>query len=244
MHKVNLIMKSGDNVPSHLKHEDIEWTHHQTFENSLFWDGQILKFSPSEGKGSPILFDFPSKLSYHASRQYNLKKEILAKAIGITQQNKVRVIDGSVGTGKDTMLLLSFGAEIRGIERNPIVYLLLKDAFHQTLKGRDAKFLTEMFTIELNESHKIDLTDHDEQSVFYFDPMFKKMRNKSKSKKEMEIFKYMVGSDDDYREVLEWSMKQKFSRVVLKRSIHEEKYMKPTASYEGNTVRYDMYSIK
>ena len=73
--------------------------------------------------------------------------------------------------------------------------------------------------------------------------MFKKLRNKSKSKKEMEIFKYLVGSDSDFELVLNWAMSKKFKRVVLKRSIHDDFYLKPTASYKGKSVRYDMYAL-
>ncbi|MBT7610541.1 MAG: class I SAM-dependent methyltransferase [Bacteriovoracaceae bacterium] len=243
MFKVNLVLNLNDSVPSHLIHENIIWTHEKMSQNSLYWNGKQLSFRPLNEKALPIFFDFPSKLSYHASRQYNLKKEIFAKAIGINQYNSIKILDGSLGTGKDAMLLLSFGARVRGIERNPIVYLLLKDAYHLALKGREKHFLKENFSLELSASHNVKLSQDDDQSVFYFDPMFKKMRNKSKSKKEMEIFKYLVGIDDDYQDVLTWAMEQKFSRVVLKRSIHDDKYLKPTASYTGNTVRYDMYSL-
>ena len=246
MIKVNIVLAEGLDIPSHLRHEHIEWQQVEHIENSLIWENGCLSYMPpqsKEGQESLIQFDFISKLKYHASRHYNLKKELLAKAIGITQQNTLTVVDGSLGTGKDAMLLLSFGAKVKGFERNAQVYSLLQDAMKRAQTHRDGKFLNENLTIQFSESHKIELTDEGRNQVFYFDPMFKKMKHKSKSKKDMEIFKFLVGADEDYKEVLEWAMDQKFNRVVLKRSIHDDLYKKPTASYKGKTVRYDMYSL-
>jgi 16S rRNA (guanine1516-N2)-methyltransferase len=246
MEIVNIILRDTVDVPSHLKHEKIEWIKVQSTENCLIWKDNLLSYLPAKTNQNnelPIMFDFSSKLKYHASRHYNLKKELLAKALGINQQNSLTVIDGSLGTGKDAMLILSFGAKVVGHERNPIVYSLLQDAMMQAQVGRDGPFLKENLKLHLSNCHRIELLDKGKDQVFYFDPMFKKMKHKSKSKKDMEIFKYLVGADEDYIDVLEWAMEQKFSRVVLKRSVHDDIYKKPTACFKGKTIRYDMYSL-
>ncbi len=243
MNKINLILKDVDAVPSHLCHQNIQFMSEDRDQQTLILENNHLSYlSPA-----PIFFDFDSKLKYHASRKYKLKKELLAKSLGLSHHLKTIVIDGSLGTGKDALLMLSFGATLWGYERNPIVYLLLKDAYFRSLDGPFKELLSERFTITFGEAEDFysqkNLHDSSDKSVFYFDPMFQKMRNKSKSKKEMEIFKFLVGSDDDYENVLEWACSQKFNRVVLKRSIHDGFYKRPTVSFEGKSVRYDTYIL-
>ena len=63
-------------------------------------------------------------------------------------------------------------------------------------------------------------------------------------RKEMRIFKEVVGEDLDSDEFLKWALKTAKERVVVKRSLSAPVLMeKPTASYEGKSTRYDMYKI-
>jgi len=63
-------------------------------------------------------------------------------------------------------------------------------------------------------------------------------------RKEMRIFKDVVGEDNDSDKFLDWALQTAKDRVVVKRSLQApELKAKPSASYRGKSTRYDMYKI-
>nr|BDT28495.1 class I SAM-dependent methyltransferase [Bacteriovorax sp. HI3] len=198
----------------------------------LYYREEILSFHSNElGEMS---FDFEELMKYHQRQNYALSKEPLAKALAIKGSGEKRVIwDTTCGTGKDSLLISFFGAKLTSFERNPAVYLLLKDAlrrfpvdFH--LEFGDARTLT--------HSHK--------PEVIYYDPMYPAKKKSALARKEMRIFKEIVGDDPDSKEFLEWALKTATERVVVKRPLEADPIKeKPTASYVGKSTRYDMYKI-
>lgn len=83
--------------------------------------------------------------------------------------------------------------------------------------------------------------------VIYYDPMYPEKLGSKKSalpRKEMQIFKQIVGEDHDSFEFISWAKSIAKERVVVKRSLAAKPIMpNPTASYEGKSTRYDMYKI-
>jgi 16S rRNA (guanine1516-N2)-methyltransferase len=78
--------------------------------------------------------------------------------------------------------------------------------------------------------------------ALYLDPMFPEKKKSALPRKEMQIFRSVVGSDSDSAELFAAAMKSGASRVVVKRPLKAE----PLAAgvkhvFEGRTVRYDLY---
>lgn len=198
----------------------------------LYFRDGILSFHSNEL--GDMSFDFEELMNYHQRQKYALSKEPLAKALAIKGSGEKRLIwDTTCGTGKDSLLISHFGARLFSFERNPAVFLLLKDAlrrfpvdFH--LAFGDAR------TLELNERPE----------VIYYDPMYPAKKKSALARKEMRIFKEVVGDDPDSKEFLEWALKTATERVVVKRPLEADPIKeKPTASYTGKSTRYDMYKI-
>lgn len=202
----------------------------------LFFDNGKLQFHSAElGKMS---FDFLEQFSYHQKCKYAISKEPLARALAIKGAGEKRKIwDATCGTGKDSLLIFYFGAELVAFERNPAIYLLLKDAMR--LYPLD-------FQINFGDASKeaIDFNSSARPEVIYYDPMYPTKKKSALARKEMRIFKEIVGADEDSALFFEWAMKTATDRVVIKRPLEASFIVRePTASYKGKSTRYDMYKI-
>ncbi|EQC44391.1 class I SAM-dependent methyltransferase [Bacteriovorax sp. Seq25_V] len=190
--------------------------------------------------GASFTLKWEEELQDHLKRKYAITKEPLAKALGIKGGSERVVCDCSLGTGKDAMLILSFGAKIIAFERNPLVFMLALDAL------RRAKNHTELCTyfnkIELRYGVAANnFSELEKVETFYFDPMYpEKKKSSSLPRKEMQVFKKVVGADDDFQLQLE-SLCKTGKKVVLKRPLKSEVILRPSASFPGKTTRYDLY---
>ncbi|MBN2802182.1 MAG: class I SAM-dependent methyltransferase [Deltaproteobacteria bacterium] len=194
-----------------------------------------------------INFDWIKQWNYHRIKNYSLKKEPFAKALGI-KGNKISTIwDLTFGTGKDAILLLHFGARVVGFERNKTVSILIKDALRASQKDDVLnKVLNEKLTFiaeDPSRSHNLEVFNNTPHAI-YIDPMYSPKTKTAKSRKEMEIFKHIVGPDNDSVELFNFAIKHS-SRVVVKRSLHAEELVRnPDIIYKGKSTRYDVYLKK
>jgi 16S rRNA (guanine1516-N2)-methyltransferase len=186
-------------------------------------------------------FSFEEIYSYHQRQTYAITREPLARALGIKGDSKQTIWDATCGTGKDTLLINYFGGVLTSFERHPAIYLLLLDA-----KRRFPLDFKLVFADASKLYNKL-LTDSERPDVIYYDPMYPEKSGSKKSalpRKEMRIFKEVVGEDADSVAFLEWALATARKRVVVKRALNAHEIKKnPTASYKGKSTRYDMYKI-
>lgn len=203
-----------------------------------YQDGKLQFHSVELGN---MAFNFEESYSYHQRQQYALSREPLAKALGIKGESRPIIWDTTCGTGKDTLLINYFGGVLKSFERHPAIYLLLADA------KRRFPLNFELVFADASQLYAQMAKDDDRPDVIYYDPMYPEKSGSKKSalpRKEMRIFKEVVGEDLDSIEFLEWAMKTARSRVVVKRALSAPALKeRPTASYEGKSTRYDMYKI-
>lgn len=141
------------------------------------------------------------------------------------------MIDASCGSGKDAIQVWRWGFEVVAFERHPIVYALLWDALRRHPLPK--------FTLHFGSAgeHKFNSSDH-----IMYDPMFlETTKKKSLSRKEIALFKTIVGSDQDQLEVLDKLLHSGASRVVIKRPLKLVSEPKPNHSFAGKTTRLDVY---
>lgn len=198
----------------------------------LYFRDNILHFHSNElGEMS---FNFEDIFRYHQRQNYALSKEPLAKALAIKGDSKRVIWDATCGTGKDSLLIHHFGAQLTSFERSPGVFLLLQDALRRFPVSFDLVYGDAKITGDLNVKPE----------VIYYDPMYPTKKKSALARKEMRIFKEMVGSDPDSLEFLDWAMTKALERVVVKRPLEAKPIRpNPTASYTGKSTRYDMYKI-
>jgi 16S rRNA (guanine1516-N2)-methyltransferase len=196
----------------------------------VYKKGQLYFYSQTLGE---MYFDFESDMRYHTRQNYAVSKEPLAKALGLVGHGGKLIWDATCGTGKDSLLINHFKGQVVAFERHPAVYLLLMDA------KRRAPVNFEIIFGEAKNN-----TDLEKPAVIYYDPMYPEKKKSALARKEMRIFKEVVGEDPDSREFLEWALTVATERVVVKRALHAEAIKEnPSASYKGKSTRYDMYKI-
>jgi 16S rRNA (guanine1516-N2)-methyltransferase len=184
-----------------------------------------------ENNGLELKINAKSELEYHKRYFFknSLHKELLAKAIGIKKgKDKPKVLDCTGGTLKDSLLMYAFGIELIVCERNPVAASLISNAISQN--RLNMKFI--------NDSCLSETFDAD---VAYFDPMYSHKNEKSLPKKEMRIFREVVGEDLDSLEVAQ-ILKKNYKRLVIKRSTKAPFLIdSPSMSFTGKSTRYDVY---
>ena len=173
--------------------------------------------------------------------------QMIAKAVGIAQGVRPRVLDATAGLGKDAFVLASLGCEMSLIERQPIIAALLEDGLQRA--AGDAEVGAIVARMRLLNGNAIELMsawEGEAPQVIYLDPMFPHREKSALVKKEMRLFRPLVGDDMDAPALLAAALALASHRVVVKRPRKAPciEGPKPSHSLEGKSSRYDIYPKK
>ena len=169
------------------------------------------------------------------------KKGALAQALG----RKTRtIIDATTGWGQDSLHIFRMGYELRCIERSPLMVELLADGFKR-LEHVDWVQNLSVTIPELIPGNAIEVLSNLEIPVecIYIDPMFPPKRKKSAlAKKSMTVLRELLGDDEDKEQLFEMAFQIATKRVVVKSPDYAEPLAgKPSVSFSGKLLRYDVY---
>lgn len=164
------------------------------------------------------------------------KNDLLLKAIGKKSEN---ILDVSCGLGIDSVFLLGQGFTVESFERNPLVYFLLEQA--KTSSSRNEIKSWPIYFLDSQSDSFDEIVKQKNFDVIYFDPMFPEKKKTALSKQEMQLFKNLVGSDEDAIEILK-RLLMYGKKVVVKRPLRSEYLLeKPKMTFEGNSIRFEVY---
>lgn len=189
-------------------------------------------------KETPIGIEVDRVLQRHEDffKRSSLHKELLARAIGIKGGLRPSVIDLSAGLLGDALMFLAFGCEVVACERHPVVRFLIESALQN---AQHAKVSRLKFHPISAAEYLSQITDPE---VIFFDPMFEDANAKTSPRKEMRIFRNVVGTDSDAEGVFHLALSKKPKRLVIKRP-KQSTYLgkRPDVEYIGKSTRYDVY---
>ncbi len=98
---------------------------------------------------------------------------MIAKAVGIAQGVRPRVLDATAGLGKDAFVLASLGCEMSLIERQPLIAALLEDGLARAAEDFDvAPIVARMKLLKGNSIEVMRNWQGEPPQVIYLDPMF------------------------------------------------------------------------
>lgn len=218
---------------------DLNPTKLENYFFHLFVTPQGLQVKDTQNRKLEIDFD-ENHLDYQR-RGHRGKNELISKSLGVAKGCK-RVLDLSVGMGIDSVFLSQLGFEVTGVERSPLLYVLLKKAFSKTQKPELQKY--QLFHADALEFLKSQKGQLQFDSIF-FDPMYPHKKKSALPKQEMVVFRDLVGNDDDAAEVLKEALTWPVQRVVVKRPLSAPELLPGvTHSFEGKVVRYDTYVVR
>lgn len=219
------------------------------FELLLFSDEHGLALQAT-GKGAPgpVRVDFASGKSGYRREHGGGTGQLVARAVGL-QKTKVRlhVLDATAGLGQDAFVLAGLGCTMTLFERSPVIHALLADGLERGLLNPDIAGILNRIT--LMEGSSIDWLQGagtGAADVIYLDPMFPHRDKSALVKKEMQLFRPIVGDDDDAPALLAAALAVATYRVVVKRPRKAPAIEgpEPTTRLEGKSSRYDIYSLK
>jgi len=169
------------------------------------------------------------------------KDGALAQALG----RKTRtVVDATTGWGQDSLHIFRMGYELHCIERSPVMAELLTDGFAR-LAQQDWMLRLNLEPPRLLQGNAIELLANLESppDCIYLDPMFPPKRKKSAlAKKSMMVLRDLLGDDQDKEQLFEAALKATGKRVVVKSPDYAEPLGgKPSQSFQGKLLRYDVY---
>ncbi|CAL4044089.1 class I SAM-dependent methyltransferase [Buchnera aphidicola] len=188
--------------------------------------------------------DFAHKKLIYRIQSQVLKKEAIAKAIGIKKNNYLNVVDATAGLGKDALVLTALGCKVCMIERNPIVAALLEDALKRNYPYNNINLLLkEKMSLIYASSLSILKKLKYKPDVTYLDPMYP-ITKKNMVKKDMYFLRLLIGEDKDSGDLLTLARKCSKKRVIVKRQLYAPYLsgIKTKNAIISKKHRFDIYS--
>ncbi len=203
--------------------------------------GLALRGIDKDTRGT-LRVDFTAR-SLQRRAQQSLKTQQLGKAVGLSKQSQLRVLDATAGLGTDAFLLANAGCEVTLLERSAFVFALLQDGVS---RARDTSSeLCEVFSrITLAEE---DFLHFEKQGanfdVVYLDPMFPEKRNNARAKKAMFFLQQLLDEPSDEAVLLDHARAFADKRVVVKRARLAPLAggQQPDIQFKGSSSRFDVY---
>lgn len=205
----------------------------------------------------PLVIDFIQDAAHYRRRNPLGKNDLLAKALGWSKGNR-QVIDATLGLAEDAVFMAQLGFIVTGIEQNPYLYRVLAQSLQQAKDWLNESFVNKNEFQYLDRLYWLNgdsiqlLPEIKDADVIYLDPMFPEKKKSSLPRKEMQIFKSLIGEPQNEIQLLDVALSVAKDRVVVKRPLKgpaigsEESKPKHriTHSFLGKAVRYDMYSVR
>lgn len=195
----------------------------------------------------PVFVDFVEGAMGHRRKFGGGRGQLVAKAVGIKKGFIPDVVDATAGLGRDSFVLAQLGCQVRMIERSPVVAALLRDGMARGLQDAEVAAIIAHMSLAVADAKTWLLALPDEQcpDVVYVDPMHPERTKAAEVKKEMKLFRQLVGGDEDDAELLQAALKTARKRVVVKRPRKAEAIAGATPSLvmEGKSTRFDIYLI-
>lgn len=192
-----------------------------------------------------LRIDFLSRQLTYRRQHATVKKELIARAMGLKPGQHPFILDATAGLGLDSFIVASLGFEVTLLERSPIVWLLINDAIRRALLADDVRpIVKKMSLIQIDAMTWLKTTPH-RPDIIYLDPMFPIRKKSALVKKEMQLFHDILGEDVDSDLLFEKALACAPKRIVVKRPRLAKSITGPEPSFslKGSSSRFDVYLL-
>lgn len=177
------------------------------------------------------------------------RHEAVVKACGLLKApGPVTVFDATAGQLRDACVLAAAGAEVWVGERSPVIAALVADGLARAATDPALRELLARLHFQPGDSlARLEALAGEARrpAVVYLDPMFPHRDKSALVKKEMRVFRSVVGEDTDADALLAPALRAATRRVVVKRPRHAPWLAgrKPSLAQEGKSARFDIYLV-
>ncbi|MGM0769214.1 MAG: class I SAM-dependent methyltransferase [Pseudomonadota bacterium] len=202
------------------------------------------------GKGAPgpVRAEFVSGKAGYRREHGGGTGQLVARAIGLQKTRApLHVVDATAGLGQDAFVLAGLGCRVTLFERNPVIHALLADGLARAALNTDcAPIVARMTLCPGSSAEWLAQAPEGAADIVYLDPMFPHRDKSALVKKEMQVFRAVVGDDDDSEALLAAALKAARYRVVVKRPRKAAAIAgpEPATRIEGKSSRYDLYPLR
>jgi len=207
--------------------------------------GERVELHGTDSRGfRPFFVDFISGPIAHRGKVESIRRQPLAKAIGLHVGMPLTIIDATAGLARDAFQMASWGCKVIAIERSEILFELVQDGLQRGSRHRPlAKVASRITLIHGDSIGKLSsLCSIHHPDVIYLDPMYPESRKSAAVKKEMRICRALVGDDDDSVELCSAARATGVRRVVVKRHrLAPPLCGAPSMCIRGTRIRFDVY---
>ena len=206
-------------------------------EEDFFYKNNILHYKISDKES--LSFDFLKGRLF--SRLKRIEHEsLIKKAIG-KNRALLKIFDVTAGSLIDTIILLKLGHEVIACEHSEILYKLLDDAI---LRAKNEYNFFENLSFINSDSAKI-IDSHSDSDIFYFDPMFKDIKQNTKRSGTLQKIGNVLSLErleDTSEQIFNQMLEKKYKKIIVKRPIKSNPlYEKINYQVKGKAIRYDVY---
>lgn len=223
-------------------------TAHTTYDYALTLTPHYLGLQETSAKKfAPFYIDFLAGKMRYRSDQAGLKKELLARALGMKPKDQPRIIDATAGLGRDSFILAKLGFTVTLLEKSPVIFALLRDALTRAAADADMTEVTaRMHLIHADaENWFAEIKADQRPDIIYLDPMFPAREKSASVKKEMVILQNLLHGEPDSNNLLASAMACSKKRVVVKRPrlAPALSTFAPSYTLTGKNSRFDIYLV-
>lgn len=196
-----------------------------------------------------VRVDFVEGQAAHRRKFGGGAGQLIAKAVGLKSGVRPYVADVTAGLGRDSFVLATLGCEVTMVERSPVIAALLKDGIRRALEYPEvAPIAARMHLVHADSRSWLTEQQGLENApqVVYVDPMFPHNDKTAQVKKEMRLFRDLIGGDEDASELLTAALNTAKNRVVVKRPRKAPviEGPEPGLVLTGKSGRFDIYPLK
>lgn len=220
-------------------------------EAVLLCDGEGLALQALDKPlPGPVRVDFVSGTLRWRLAHGGGRGEMVAKACGLKKEFIPRVLDCTAGLGRDALILASLGCTVALCERSPMVAALLEDGLARAAQNAELAPIVARMALQAGDALSVlnglaAAPPEQRPEVVYLDPMFPHREKSALVKKDMRIFRTVVGEDLDAGALLAPALAVARKRVVVKRPSRAP-YLadrKPSMELTGQSSRFDIYLV-
>ena len=206
-------------------------------EKDFFNVNNILHYKISDKES--LSFDFLKGRLFNRLKKIE-HESLIKKAIG-KNKAKLKIFDATAGSLIDSIIFLKLGHKVVACEQSKILYRLLDDAILRAKEEYD--FFKNLSFINSDSAKIID--SHLDSDIFYFDPMFKDIKQNAKRSGTLQKIGNVLSLEkleDTSTRVFKKMHKKKYKKIIVKRPIKSNPlYEKINYQVKGKAIRYDVY---
>lgn len=210
-------------------------------------DGLELR-DQTQKKMNPLVCDFESGIFLERLRSFGRNQPLARATLG--NRENLSLLDCTAGLGRDALSIASLfpektSSKVTLLERSPIVWALLRDGLKRASQNEKLGPIVDRLELILSEATDfLRNAPEGKYDVIFLDPMFPVKKKMALPSKEMQMFRALLGDDEDFDEVLDLALQKAKERVVVKRPDSAgEGRIKPSHVIGTKLLRFDVYLV-